>query len=60
MPPAGLLVPCNKPQIKGTWPEVVSDDIPTLKSALTECDQQIEDYLHWRAEHELTERKHND
>ncbi|WP_459186568.1 Rz1-like lysis system protein LysC, partial [Vibrio parahaemolyticus] len=23
LPPAGLLVPCSKPRIKGTWPEVV-------------------------------------
>ncbi|CAH8216790.1 conserved exported hypothetical protein [Vibrio aestuarianus] len=58
MPPAGMLVPCHKPPIIGTWPEVVSEDIPKLKTALTECNSQIEDYLTWRAEHEQqTERE---
>ncbi|RQW64034.1 Rz1-like lysis system protein LysC [Vibrio viridaestus] len=57
LPPAGLLVPCHKPQIVGTWPEVVSNDIPKLKHALTECNQQIEDYLNWRAEREQPERE---
>ncbi|XAG86780.1 hypothetical protein MRM63_13730 [bacterium 19MO03SA05] len=51
-------MPCHKPQVQGTWPEVVSEDIPKLKNALTQCDTQIEDYLHWRAQHEQpTERE---
>lgn len=54
LPPAGLLAPCNKPVVQGTWPEVVTDDIPRMKSALAECNQQIEDYLTWRAKHEST------
>ncbi|WP_194568479.1 hypothetical protein [Vibrio anguillarum] len=58
LPPAGMLVPCHKPPIIGTWPEVVSEDIPKLKHALTECHSQIEDYLNWRAQHEQqTERE---
>ncbi|WP_420919343.1 Rz1-like lysis system protein LysC [Vibrio metschnikovii] len=58
LPPAGMLVPCHKPSVQGTWPEVVSEDIPKLKNALTQCDTQIEDYLHWRAQHEQpTERE---
>ncbi|WPK51860.1 Rz1-like lysis system protein LysC [Vibrio fluvialis] len=56
-PPAGLLVPCLKPQVKGTWPEVITEDIPKLKNALTQCDNQIEDYLKWRAQHEQPERE---
>lgn len=57
LPPAGLLVPCLKPQVKGTWPEVVTEDIPKLKNALRECNNQIEDYLKWRAQHEQPERE---
>ncbi|MGL4193189.1 MAG: Rz1-like lysis system protein LysC [Vibrio sp.] len=58
LPPAGMLVPCNKPQVQGTWPAVVSEDIPRLKQALKECNQQIEDYLNWRAQREQpTERE---
>lgn len=52
LPPAGLIVPCHKPSIKGTWPEVVTQDIPKLKAALKRCSDQATDYLHWRAEHE--------
>lgn len=52
LPPSGLLVPCSKPPIQGTWPDVISQDIPKLKRALTQCDQQIQDYLQWRALHE--------
>ncbi|MEZ8363721.1 hypothetical protein AB6C96_01075 [Vibrio cyclitrophicus] len=52
LPPAGMLVPCDKPAVKGTWPEVITEDIPKLKVAVTACDKQIEDYLNWRAEHE--------
>ena len=55
LPPAGMLLPCYKPQIIGTWPEVTSEDIPKLKQALTQCDLQIEDYLKWRAKHEPKE-----
>ncbi len=55
LPPAGMLYPCNKPQVQGTWPKVVTEDIPRLKKALTECNQQIEDYLKWRAKHESKE-----
>lgn len=58
LPPAGMLVPCKKPSVLGTWPEVVSEDIPRLKQALKECNQQIEDYLNWRAQREQpTERE---
>jgi hypothetical protein len=55
LPPAGLLVPCRKPTVIGTWPNVVTQDIPKLKQALTECDQQIEDYLNWRDTHATNE-----
>lgn len=58
LPPAGMLVPCNKPSVQGTWPEVVSEDIPRIKQALKECNQQIEDYLNWRTQREQpTERE---
>jgi hypothetical protein len=57
LPPAGLLVPCHKPPVLGTWPEIVVNDIPKLKQALTECDQQIEDYLQWRDIHATNETK---
>lgn len=57
LPPAGMLVPCLKPKVKGTWPEVITEDIPKLKNALTQCDNQIEDYLKWRAQHEQPERE---
>ena len=61
LPPAGMLVPCNKPQIKGTWPEVITEDIPTLKVTVTQCNQQIEDYLNWRAKHEnKTKENHHE
>ncbi|MFA0607269.1 hypothetical protein [Vibrio amylolyticus] len=60
LPPAGLIVSCYKPPVIGTWPEVVTEDIPKLKAALSECSQQSEDYLLWRAEHESIERANND
>lgn len=52
LPPAGLVVPCNKPAVIGTWPEVVTDDIPKLKSALGECATQADEYLKWRKQRE--------
>ncbi|WP_295894129.1 hypothetical protein [uncultured Vibrio sp.] len=52
LPPAGLLVPCDKPTVLGTWPEVVTQDIPKLKVALSECAAQNEDYFQWRAQYE--------
>jgi hypothetical protein len=52
-----MLVPCLKPQVEGTWPEVITEDIPKLKAALTQCDNQIEDYLKWRAQHEQPKRE---
>jgi hypothetical protein len=48
LPPAGLVVPCNKPAVIGTWPEVVAEDIPRLKAALGECATQADEYLKWR------------
>ncbi len=47
-PPEGLIVPCYKPTINGTWPAVVTEDIPRLKSALAECAAQADEYLKWR------------
>ncbi|MGL1301539.1 Rz1-like lysis system protein LysC [Vibrio parahaemolyticus] len=60
LPPAGLLVPCSKPRIKGTWPEVVTEDIPKLKAALTPCADQVTDYLNWRAKHENIKEPNHD
>lgn len=57
LPPSGLIVPCYKPEIEGTTPLITaSEDIPKLKAALSKCAEQTEDYLKWRAEHELTKR----
>lgn len=57
LPPQGLLVPCDKPQIKATSPTITaSEDVPKLKAALHNCSQQVEDYLNWRAQHEQTKR----
>ncbi|PJC88297.1 hypothetical protein CSW98_01480 [Vibrio sp. HA2012] len=52
LPPAGLIVPCAKPAVIGTWPEVVTEDIPKLKSALGECATQADEYLKWRKQRE--------
>jgi hypothetical protein len=52
LPPAGMIVPCDKPSVIGTWPAVVTTDIPKLKHALGACAQQAEDYLSWRTAHE--------
>ncbi|PFG55746.1 hypothetical protein ATG66_2062 [Vibrio sp. ES.051] len=65
LPPAGLIVPCHKPEIKGTSPLITaSEDVPQLKAALSQCAQQAEDYLQWRAKHEAkhtkTKRDEND
>ena len=58
LPEAGLIVPCDKPDVKGTWPAVVTEDIPKLKAALSPCAQQAEDYLKWREQHApLTKRE---
>lgn len=54
-PPAGMIVPCEKPLIIGTWPEIITNDIPKLKRALSECASQTEEYLQWRTEREQTE-----
>lgn len=48
LPPEGLILPCYKPQVIGTWPDVVTEDIPRLKSALSECAAQADEYLKWR------------
>lgn len=50
LPPAGLIVPCEKPIVKGTWPEIVTEDFPRLKDALGQCADQTQEYLNWRAE----------
>jgi hypothetical protein len=55
LPPSGLIVPCNKPAIIGSWPEVVTEDIPRLKSALSECAAQADEYLEWRTRKENPE-----
>tara|TARA_B100001059_G_C17783413_1_gene555642 strand:+ start:1060 stop:1272 length:213 start_codon:yes stop_codon:yes gene_type:complete len=61
LPPAGLIVPCHKPEIQGTSPLITaSEDVPKLKAALSKCAQQAEDYLQWRAKHEQTKREEND
>lgn len=46
--PALAIRPCDKPQVQGTWPEVVIRDIPQLKSALSLCAGQVDAYLKWR------------
>ncbi|MGY0597609.1 MULTISPECIES: Rz1-like lysis system protein LysC [Vibrio diabolicus subgroup] len=60
LPPPGLIVPCDKPKVEGTWPEVVTEDIPKLKAALKPCAQQAIDYLNWRAKHEQPKESQND
>lgn len=58
LPPAGLIVPCRKPDIIATNPKVTaSEDVPRLKAALSKCAEQTTDYLKWRAEHENTAKK---
>nr|WP_243694182.1 hypothetical protein [Vibrio viridaestus] len=47
LPPAGLIVPCQKPKVIGTWPSVITNDIPRLKSALGKCANQTQEYLDW-------------
>ncbi|WP_442478196.1 Rz1-like lysis system protein LysC [Vibrio quintilis] len=48
LPPEGIITPCYKPQVIGTWPEVVTEDIPRLKAALRDCAKHADDYLKWR------------
>ncbi|EPF2927915.1 Rz1-like lysis system protein LysC [Vibrio navarrensis] len=50
LPPEGLIVPCYKPQVIGTWPQIVTQDIPRLKAALSECAAQADEYLKWRTQ----------
>lgn len=58
LPPAGLIVPCRKPQLKATSPEVTaSEDVPKLKAALHDCNEQVTDYLNWRSKEELKQRE---
>lgn len=58
LPPAGLIVPCHKPEIQGTSPLITaSEDVPKLKAALSKCAQQAEDYLQWRAKHQAKHKK---
>ena len=45
--PPKIINLCDKPEIFGTFPEIVTNDIPNLKRALSECAQQAEDYLIW-------------
>ncbi|WP_455433378.1 Rz1-like lysis system protein LysC [Vibrio rhizosphaerae] len=48
LPPEGIVTPCYKPEVLGTWPEVVAEDIPRLKAALSKCATQADEYLKWR------------
>ncbi len=60
LPPAGLIVPCHKPEIQGTSPLITaSEDVPKLKAALSKCAQQTEDYLQWRAKHDHAKHTQN-
>lgn len=52
LPPAGLIVPCNKPQLTGITPEETAKEIPYLKSALSQCAAHADEYLEWRKQRE--------
>ena len=48
LPPSGLIVPCYKPLIVGKCPTETVEDLLRLKSALSQCSTQADDYLRWR------------
>ncbi|KKA43445.1 hypothetical protein WN56_13740 [Salinivibrio sp. KP-1] len=52
LPPAGLIVPCHKPQLTGNTPAETAKEIPYLKSALSQCAAQADEYLEWRKQRE--------
>lgn len=52
LPPAGLIVPCDKPQLTGKTPAETAKEIPYLKSALSECAAHADEYLEWRKQRE--------
>ncbi|MPX91421.1 hypothetical protein EHW58_11655 [Salinivibrio sp. VYel1] len=52
LPPAGLIVPCQKPQLTGKTPAETAKEIPYLKSALSQCAAQADEYLEWRKQRE--------
>ncbi len=48
LPEPWLITVCNKPKLMGKTPaETISEDLPRLKNALSECAQQVDDYLKW-------------
>ena len=48
LPPSGLVVPCHKPLVVGVNPAETVEDLLRLKSALSQCSTQADDYLKWR------------
>ncbi|WP_181316215.1 Rz1-like lysis system protein LysC [Photobacterium iliopiscarium] len=48
LPEPWLITACNKPQLVGKTPaQTISEDLPRLKNALSNCAQQVDDYLRW-------------
>lgn len=48
LPPPGLITPCRKPTLNGTTPKDTAKETLLLKSALSQCATQADDYLKWR------------
>lgn len=48
LPEPWLITACNKPKLMGETPaETISEDLPRLKNALSNCAKQVDDYLRW-------------
>ena len=48
LPEPWLVTACNKPKLMGETPaETISEDLPRLKNALSNCAKQVDDYLRW-------------
>ncbi|SKC30697.1 hypothetical protein CZ809_00174 [Photobacterium piscicola] len=48
LPEPWLVTACNKPKLIGKTPaETISEDLPRLKNALSNCAKQVDDYLRW-------------
>lgn len=48
LPEPWLITACHKPKIIGKTPaQTIAEDFPRLKKALSNCAQQVDDYLQW-------------
>ena len=60
LPEPWLITACHKPKITGKTPaQTIAVDFPRLKNALSNCAQQVDDYLQWYEQQQNIINKNN-